>query len=207
MPITGGICRKLCIETAIIMVRINSTTTTTAPCFKCASSCIGSGLPVGRANDNNVAVTNQFTTDGTSSAKNSANCTCPFCQTISVVMSPNGLKAPPALAATTILIQARAMKRWSLPPTDITTVDINNAVARLSATGDIKKAIPPVIQNICRRENPWLTSQARSTSKIPRSSMVLMKVMAANRNRNSSANSSRLWRTSSSAVWVSPAAE
>ncbi len=32
----------------------------------------------------------------------------PFCQTISVVMSPKGLKAPPALAATTMLMQASA---------------------------------------------------------------------------------------------------
>ena len=31
--------------------------------------------------------------------------TIPACQTIKVVMSPNGLKAPPALAATTIFIQ------------------------------------------------------------------------------------------------------
>ena len=42
------------------------------------------------------------------SGKKPANGTRPFCQTISVVMSPNGLKAPPALAATTMLMQATA---------------------------------------------------------------------------------------------------
>ena len=43
--------------------------------------------------------------------KNSPNFTTPFCQTMSVVISPNGLKAPPALAATTTLMQPKAMKR------------------------------------------------------------------------------------------------
>ena len=34
----------------------------------------------------------------------------PFCQTIKVVMSPKGEKAPPAFAATTMLIQAKQIK-------------------------------------------------------------------------------------------------
>ena len=36
--------------------------------------------------------------------------TIPACQTIKVVMSPNGLKAPPAFAATTMLIHPRDKK-------------------------------------------------------------------------------------------------
>lgn len=38
--------------------------------------------------------------DGMNSVKNSRKETMPFCQTITVVISPNGLNAPPALAAT-----------------------------------------------------------------------------------------------------------
>jgi hypothetical protein len=41
----------------------------------------------------------------------------PACQTISVVMSPKALQAPPALAATTRLMQARLTKR-ALPAPD-----------------------------------------------------------------------------------------
>ena len=78
------------------------------------------------------------------------NGTIPFCQTIRVVMSPNGLKAPPALAAMTMLMQPRATKRGLSAPTAITTAHINNAVVRLSATGEMKKARKPVIQNSLR---------------------------------------------------------
>jgi hypothetical protein len=74
----------------------------------------------------------------------------PFCQTISVVMSPKGLKAPPALAATTILMQPSTTKRGLSAPTAITTAHISSAVVRLSATGEMKKARKPVIQNSLR---------------------------------------------------------
>ncbi len=80
-------------------------------------------------------------------AKNPQKLTIPFCQTINVVISPNGLNAPPALAATTILIQAIETKRVLVPPTASTTAHINNAVVKLSATGEIKKARIPVNQN------------------------------------------------------------
>ena len=71
----------------------------------------GSGRPAGRAIIMMAAGTSQLTSDGISSTKNSSNAMMPFCQTISVVMSPNGLIAPPALAATTILTQLTATNR------------------------------------------------------------------------------------------------
>ena len=89
-------------------------------------------------------------------------------------MSPNGLKAPPALAATTILIQATAINLWLSPATAITTVAISNAVVKLSATGEMKNAIKPVSQKMVLNEKPLLTNQARIASKMPRSPMVLM---------------------------------
>ncbi len=55
-----------------------------------------------------AAGTTQFTTDGTNRSKNSKNDSLPFCHTISVVMSPNGLNAPPALAATTTETQVNS---------------------------------------------------------------------------------------------------
>jgi hypothetical protein len=62
-------------------------------------------------------------------------------------MSPNGLNAPPALAATTIFTQLILVK-FLLPfPTAKTTAHIVRAVVRLSAMGDKKKDIKPVIQN------------------------------------------------------------
>ena len=98
----------------------------------------------------------------------------PFCQTINVVMSPNGENAPPALAATTILIHATATNLVLSPPTAMATVAISNAVVRLSAIGDIKNAKTPVSQKIVRNVKPLETSQTRNISNTPRSSMVLM---------------------------------
>ena len=191
--------------TAIAMVRINRPTTTQAPCCKSALSVTGSGWSFPTAKLRIDAVTTQFTTEGMNRAKNSWKCTTPFCQTIRVVISPKGLNAPPAFAATTILIQAMAMNLVLLPPTATATAAINRAVVRLSAIGDITKASPPVIQKILRSEKPCVTSQTRRTSNTPRSSIVLMKVIAANRNRNSSTNSSRSPRISTWARSTSPA--
>jgi hypothetical protein len=73
-----------------------------------------------------------------------------FCQTIKVVMSPNGLNAPPAFAATTKLMQASKTNFVLLPPTANTTAPISKAVVRLSAIGDMKKASKPVTQNKAR---------------------------------------------------------
>ena len=80
-------------------------------------------------------------------AKNVKNSTLPACQTIKVVISPKGLNAPPAFAATTILIQAIEINFGLEMPTAITTAQRTKAVVRLSASGDIKNAITPVIQN------------------------------------------------------------
>ena len=54
-------------------------------------------------------------------------------------MSPKGEKAPPAFAATTILIQAKQIKGLLPLATAITTAHIKRAVVRLSAIGEIKK--------------------------------------------------------------------
>ena len=85
--------------------------------------------------------------EGSNSWKKSWNGSMPFCQTISVVMSPNGLNAPPALAPTTILIQDRDTNLALSRPTAITTAHMIRAVVRLSATGDRQNARIPVIQN------------------------------------------------------------
>jgi hypothetical protein len=96
-----------------------------------------------------AAGTNQLTSDGNSKAKNSKKVTLPFCHTISVVMSPKGVKAPPAFAATTTLMQARATNAGDFAPTARTTEPMTSAVVRLSSTPDRKKDSRPVSQNNC----------------------------------------------------------
>ena len=61
-------------------------------------------------------------------------------------MSPKGLKAPPAFAATTILIHAIPTNFGLDEPTASTTAQRTRAVVKLSANGDKKKARIPVIQ-------------------------------------------------------------
>ncbi len=73
-----------------------------------------------------------------------------------------------------MLRQASATNCVLAPPTAMTTVAISSAVVRLSAMGESTNDTAPVIQKICRSENPLVTSQTRSTSNTPRSSMVLM---------------------------------
>ena len=127
-----------------------------------------------------TAGTSQLTREGMKRWKKDQKSTGPmavsisFCHTIRVVMSPNGLKAPPALAATTMLIQASSTKRWLSPPTASTTAHISKAVVRLSAMGEMKKASRPVIQNRLRKPKPLRTSQVRRASNTRRSSMALM---------------------------------
>ena len=174
MPSIGGRCRKLWKLTARAMVRPNKPTTTQPPYLTSTSSLMGSGLSTGTAKLIMPAVTTQLVMEGSTSTKNSWNCTWPACQIISVVMSPKGLNTPPALAATTTLMQPRTTKRVLSPPIETTTAAISRAVVRLSAKGDMAKEIRPVIQNSLRREKPALTSFARSRLKMPRSSMVLM---------------------------------
>ena len=76
--------------------------------------------------------------------------TTPRCHTISVVMSPNGLKAPPALAATTMLTQPMLTNFGASRPTARITAHISSAVVRLSKAADRKKLSTPVIQNRLR---------------------------------------------------------
>ena len=103
-----------------------------------------------------------FTKDGMKIAKNSTNSTFPSCQTIKVVISPNGENAPPAFATTTTLIQATITNFLFLPPTAITTAPIKRAVVKLSAKGEITKANTPVTQNIPRSVNPRPTNHIRN---------------------------------------------
>ena len=192
MPSIGGRCSWLWKLTAVAMVAMNRKMVTKPPFFTRTASASGAGLPFSTAKPMMKAGTSQFTSAGMNRLKNSAKGRMPRCQTIRVVMSPKGLKAPPALAPTTMLMQARATNFGLSPPTAMTTAPITSAVVRLSATGEMAKARSPVIQNRESREKPRETSQARRASNTPRSSRVLMKVIAASRNSSSSTYSSRL---------------
>ena len=145
-----------------------------APIFIWTISSRGFGLSLLIAKLMINAGISQLTREGMKMAKNSIKSTFPFCQTIRVVMSPKGEKAPPALAATTMLMQARTTKRRFPAPTAMTTAPISRAVVRLSATGEMKKASRPVSQKMVRRENPRETSQPRRALKTLRSSRELM---------------------------------
>ena len=117
-----------------------------------------------------------------------------------VVISPKGLKAPPAFAATTIFIHASATNFVCPTPTAITTAHISNAVVKLSAIGEIKKERTPVIRKTFLKLKLRATSQARRYSNTFRSVMVLIKVIATSKNMKSSANSKN---TCLKAPWVS----
>src|SRR5688572_4120659 len=119
------------------------------------------------------AGTSQLASDGRNKLKNPVNETMPFCHTIKVVMSPKGLKAPPALAATTILMQA-GTRNLGLPrPTLNMTAPITSAVVRLSRMGDSTKADSPVSQNMLGNEKRLATIQDRKAAKTFRSSSTL----------------------------------
>jgi hypothetical protein len=133
-----------------MIVAANNKAMRRAPGFSATRSACGAGRPRGTAKCMIKAGTMKFTTDGTNSRKKSANATSPFCHTIRVVMSPNGLNAPPALAATTMLTQDSATKPGISRPSAMTTAHITSAVVRLSAKGEITKASPPVAQNNAR---------------------------------------------------------
>ena len=130
-----------------MMVSANNAATPQTPGLTRAGSSTGAGAPEGRAKNKMTAGTSQFTTDGTNRAKKSPNASLPSCQTINVVMSPNGLKAPPALAATTVETAVMVTKRGLSRPKARTTAPITSAVVRLSSTADRKKAKIPVSQN------------------------------------------------------------
>ena len=96
---------------AVVTVAANSRMTPRVPGLKFARSVRGSGLFPGIARCMSAAGTSQLTNDGKKRTKNSKNESLPLCHTIRVVMSPKGEKAPPALAATTMLMQASATNR------------------------------------------------------------------------------------------------
>lgn len=143
---------------------------------RCIRTCSpdASGLTAGTAKCMMTAGTRKITTAGMNRAKKVQNSTIPFCQTIIVVISPKGEKAPQALAPTTILMHERVTKRLLSPPTASTTAHIISAVLRLSAIGNMKNARVPVIQNRERKPKPLRTNQTRSASNTRRSFIALM---------------------------------
>ncbi len=161
-------------DKAVAMVIRKRAMTTTAPRFILTLISHVAGLTLGTAKTMIAAGTSQFTTEGIKRWKKVEKPTIPFCHTIRVVMSPKGLKAPPALAATTILIQAKLINLGLSLPMAMTTAHMRRAVVRLSATGEIQKARRPVIQKIFRYEKPAQTSLTRKVSKTSRSSMALI---------------------------------
>ncbi|MNJ64413.1 hypothetical protein D3C77_603610 [compost metagenome] len=156
------------------MVRRKSSTMVAAPRLSTTSSSSTLGAWRGTIRLIRLAGIRKLSRAGMKSAKNWPNGTLPACHTIRVVMSPKGLKAPPALAATTMLMQARLMKRRSPLATLSTTVHIRSAVVRLSTTGEMKKARNPVSQNRVRRLSPARTRRARRAANSNLSSMALM---------------------------------
>ena len=173
MPNTGGMRRNCLDATVIAMVKANSAQIVQPPNLTSASSARTRGRPAGSAKCMIAAGTRKLTTDGTKMRKNSKNSTLCACHTISVVMSPNALQAPPALAATTRLSKARDTKRWFPCPTARMTAAMISAVVRLSRIAERKNATTPVIQNSWRKVNPRLTSSARRASNTLRSVMAL----------------------------------
>ena len=69
---------------------------------------------------------------------------------MSVVKSPKGENAPPALAATTMLTQHMDTYSSYPCPRLLITAPMSTAVVRLSAMGESQKAINPVIQKQLR---------------------------------------------------------
>ena len=130
-----------------MMVAKNNNSIRFAPYFKWIVWEIGGGNLLSIANDMQKAGIIKLITAGKNNLKKSANCNLLLCHTIKVVISPNGLNAPPALAATTILIQAQQINFLLSGATAITIADISNAVVKLSATGEIKNpALCPGMQ-------------------------------------------------------------
>jgi len=104
-------------------------------------------------------------------------------QAISVVISPNGDQAQPALAATTIFI-ATGTKNFLFLERAIATVDNINAVVRLSAIGDKKKAINQITQKSFLYEYHLLTNFFLKTSNTHLSTITSIKVIATSKKKN-----------------------
>lgn len=75
---------------------------------------------------------------GINREKKSPKGTTPFCHTNSVVISPKGLNEPPALEATTTLMQDKATNRGLPLPIAKITEPISKAVVRLLHAEEIK---------------------------------------------------------------------
>ena len=151
---------------ASAMVTAKSATTPHIPGLAITVSAWLVGFRFGTAKTMIAAGTSQFTTEGRNSAKNSKKASLPFCQTISVVMSPKGENAPPALAATTSDTQEIATKRGLSRPSAMTTAPMISAVVRLSSAADRKNASTPVRTKRARKPMPRASSRMRSTAKV-----------------------------------------
>ena len=134
------------------MVSRNKQTITNPPrlMITCSPFGVSAGLSTSMNQCIIAAGITKLTTAGINNLKNTPNSMTPLCQTIRVVISPKGLNAPPALAATTILMQASETKRGLSEPTDMTTAHMIKAVVKLSAIGEIINARIPVTQNNMR---------------------------------------------------------
>jgi hydroxymethylpyrimidine pyrophosphatase-like HAD family hydrolase len=109
---------------------------------------LDSGIVFGINKDNKKAVVKNQKNAGKNKSKNSQKLAFQDVQAIRVVISQNGLQAHHEFAQTTITIAIGTSIFWSF---DIlrATVDKINAVVKLSAIGDIKKAKNQSIQKSC----------------------------------------------------------
>ena len=149
MPHIAGRWKSWCIITAENIVNAPRPITTLPPFLMLTfGSAAGSkcGLPAGTTRTSKNAVTSQPMIEAGKSAKKSIKGALPAAHAISVVMSPNGLHAPPAFAATTMFIAPATIKFALFLSIVKSTVERMSAVVRLSATGLIKNAKTPVSQ-------------------------------------------------------------
>ena len=109
MPRTGGRWKVEWKEAVMEIVKRKRSATVMPPGWSCTCSPVTlAGTPAGMYMTMMAAGTSQLTMDGMMSRKNCVMWSFPRCHIMRVVMSPKGLKAPPALAATTTLMQPRA---------------------------------------------------------------------------------------------------
>ena len=149
-----------------------------------------SGTVFGTTLASKNAVTKYPIIDAGNKNKKSTNVPFPAVQAIRVVISPNGDQAPPAFAATTILIAPGTKKAFFFCSIVINTVDKISAVVKLSAIGDIKNAKNPVIQNNCLYVYPFEIRLYFNFSNTPICIIVSIYVIATNKKKKISAISS-----------------
>mmetsp|Transcript_7660 Transcript_7660/g.47284 ORF Transcript_7660/g.47284 Transcript_7660/m.47284 type:complete len:226 (-) Transcript_7660:824-1501(-) len=173
MPSTGGSCMNACTRAERVTVNRNMHVTVTAPLRSLVLSVTGRGCPFPMVRDMRLAGTNQLTKEGSRSSTKSGMSSLCFCQTMSVVTSPKGLNAPPAFDATIVLMNPSTTKLGCPLPTVLMTAPIRRAVVRLSASGERKKAISPVTQNMVFRLYSFSTRNTLRYPKTLSSCMVL----------------------------------